>query len=580
MESFLPQPFTEEIRGMSDFLNLSLADGLLINLAYESSAFCTSIVAQDTRGHIYHGRNLDYSFGDLLRKLTVDVQFLKNEQIAFTGTTFIGYVGLWTGQSPNKFTVSGDERDKGWWWENVIAALSQGHSPVSWLIRTTLSESEDFEASVYKLAKTPLIADVYYIVGGTSPGEGVVITRNRGGPADIWPLDPLNGAWFRVETNYDHWKPVPKTDDRRTPAIKALNATGQANLSLEVLFQVLSVFPVYNNQLQKEHRTLEAVLKEAPLGEEAREPQRCEAAYNKVAKDRAKLRGQIGFLLKELKEEQSRRCQHQQFRMAEISSRIQALAEESKSLTSEVAEAKLTLLNMSKERLQVIMTDVVRENAQLQESQTQLLQEAQRWKERVSELTSQKTKLQNSQAQAGQLLWEKEKHIKALTEHLLITTKGWVSGFPEDITQTGYWQQGMRSQLEDVPGFSHQSPGPLEKLVYSAQLKASLNTMEEQRNQLRTQLLEAENTEKELAESLQHLQTQRAHWESANTHLQRERQKLQQKLTVRTQIYQQTVLSCHRKLRMQAESWAEQKQKLSSLQEMDQAAEKLKTYRK
>ncbi|EHA97590.1 N-acylethanolamine-hydrolyzing acid amidase [Heterocephalus glaber] len=329
MESFLPQPFTEEIRGMSDFLNLSLAEGFLVNLAYESSAFCTSIVAQDTRGHIYHGRNLDYPFGDLLRKLTVDVQFLKNGQIAFTGTTFIGYVGLWTGQSPNKFTVSGDERvkdsqvvqvvldglknilimagdeastiaeiieecgglekievlqqhenediyklafeiidqyfsgedidedpslipeatqgDKGWWWENVIAALFQGHSPVSWLIRTTLSESEDFEASVYKLAKTPLIADVYYIVGGTSPGEGVVITRNRGGPADIWPLDPLNGAWFRVETNYDHWKPVPKTDDRRTPAIKALNATGQANLSLEALFQVLSVVPVYNN---------------------------------------------------------------------------------------------------------------------------------------------------------------------------------------------------------------------------------------------------------------------------------------------------------------------------------------------
>uniref|UniRef100_A0A8C6RGZ5 N-acylethanolamine-hydrolyzing acid amidase n=2 Tax=Nannospalax galili TaxID=1026970 RepID=A0A8C6RGZ5_NANGA len=247
VESFLPQPFTDEIRGMCDFLNISLVDGILVNLAYESSAFCTSIVAQDSRGHIYHGRNLDYPFGNILRKLTVDVQFLKNGQISFTGTTFIGYVGLWTGQSPHKFTVSGDERDKGWWWENAIAALSQGHFLISWLVRKTLSDSEDFEAAVYKLAKTPLIADVYYIVGGTAPQEGVVITRNRGGPADIWPLDPLNGAWFRVETNYDHWKPVPKRDDRRTPAIKALNTTGQANLSLEALFQVLSVVPVYNN---------------------------------------------------------------------------------------------------------------------------------------------------------------------------------------------------------------------------------------------------------------------------------------------------------------------------------------------
>nr|6DXZ_B Chain B, N-acylethanolamine acid amidase beta-subunit [Oryctolagus cuniculus]6DY0_B Chain B, N-acylethanolamine acid amidase beta-subunit [Oryctolagus cuniculus]6DY1_B Chain B, N-acylethanolamine acid amidase beta-subunit [Oryctolagus cuniculus] len=208
---------------------------------------CTSIVAQDSRGHVYHGRNLDYPYGSILRKLTVDVQFLKNGQIAFTGTTFIGYVGLWTGQSPHKFTVSGDERDRGWWWENLVAALFLRHSPISWLLRTTLSEAESFEAAVYRLAKTPLIADVYYIVGGTNPREGVVITRNRDGPADIWPLDPLKGVWFLVETNYDHWKPAPEEDDRRTPAIKALNATGQAKLSLETLFQVLSVVPVYNN---------------------------------------------------------------------------------------------------------------------------------------------------------------------------------------------------------------------------------------------------------------------------------------------------------------------------------------------
>lgn len=33
-------------------------------------------------------------------------------QVAYQGTTFLGYVGLWTGQSPHKFTISGDERGK------------------------------------------------------------------------------------------------------------------------------------------------------------------------------------------------------------------------------------------------------------------------------------------------------------------------------------------------------------------------------------------------------------------------------------------------------------------------------------
>uniref|UniRef100_A0A8C0GRB3 N-acylethanolamine acid amidase n=1 Tax=Chelonoidis abingdonii TaxID=106734 RepID=A0A8C0GRB3_CHEAB len=181
--------------------------------------FCTSIVAQDSKGNVYHGRNLDYAFGDILRKITIDVQFMQNGQVAYKGTTFMGYVGLWTGQSPHKFTISGDERDKGRWWENAIAAFLSRNVPVSWLIRDTLSKAADFQAAVLKLAATPIIADVYYIVAGTSPKEGVVITRNRRGPADIWPLEPTAGAWFRVETNYDHWTTPPPFDHRSTQYI-------------------------------------------------------------------------------------------------------------------------------------------------------------------------------------------------------------------------------------------------------------------------------------------------------------------------------------------------------------------------
>uniref|UniRef100_A0A8D1LE65 N-acylethanolamine acid amidase n=1 Tax=Sus scrofa TaxID=9823 RepID=A0A8D1LE65_PIG len=216
LEFFLPQPFIDEIRGMCDALDFSLGDCILLNLAYESTAFCTSIVAQDSRGHIYHGRNLDYAFGRILRNLTVDVQFLKNGKIAYTGTTFVGYVGLWTGQSPHKFTVSGDERDKGWWWENVIAALFQRHSPISWLIRTVKESRESFQAGLYRLARTPKILDTFYIHLGTSICRGCGLKKKKKNLWQRWILNPLSEArWFRVETNYDHWKPAPKKDDRR-----------------------------------------------------------------------------------------------------------------------------------------------------------------------------------------------------------------------------------------------------------------------------------------------------------------------------------------------------------------------------
>ncbi|KAM4672898.1 N-acylethanolamine-hydrolyzing acid amidase isoform 2-T2 [Amazona ochrocephala] len=214
LEFLMPQPFAGEMLGLCRALGISLGDGVLLNFAYESTAFCTSIVAQDDKGNIYHGRNLDYDFVDILSKITIDVQFIKNRQIAYQGTTFLGYVGLWTGQSPHKFTISGDERAGGRWWENAIAAFLNRNYPVSWLVRDTLSRAEDFQSAVLRLAGIPIIAEVYYIVGGVSPKEGMVITRNRRGPADLWPLDPLGGAWFRVETNYDHWTTPPPFDDR------------------------------------------------------------------------------------------------------------------------------------------------------------------------------------------------------------------------------------------------------------------------------------------------------------------------------------------------------------------------------
>lgn len=106
-------------------------------------------------------------------------------------------------------------------------------------------------------------------------------------------------------------------------------------------------------QLQKEHEALESAFKEACLEEEAREAQHWEAAYKQAARDRAKLRKQTPLLLRELKEVQSRRFQQQQWRMAQISRRIWALAEESKSLTAQVATAKAALCRVRKEGAQV-----------------------------------------------------------------------------------------------------------------------------------------------------------------------------------------------------------------------------------
>ncbi|TWW61551.1 N-acylethanolamine-hydrolyzing acid amidase [Takifugu flavidus] len=239
LEKYIPQPYAGEIRGLASHFGDSLSDVIILNFAYEISAFCTSIVAQDKNGSVYHGRNLDYPH-PVLRNMTLNAVFLKDGKVVYQGTSFAGYVGLWTAQSPDKFTVSGDQRgSEHWWnwWKNVVSALLLRRSPVSWLLRETLEEAQDFQDAVLRLSKIPIITGVYYIVGGVRAGEGVVITRDRNGPVDIWPLEPVSGEWFRVETNFDHWLPPPARDHRREAATVALNATGQDGINMETLYQ-------------------------------------------------------------------------------------------------------------------------------------------------------------------------------------------------------------------------------------------------------------------------------------------------------------------------------------------------------
>ena len=71
-----PEPYPEEMKGVSKALNISLAETILLNILYDLSAFCTSIVAQDKEGNIFHGRNLDYDFSEILRNISVISNFM------------------------------------------------------------------------------------------------------------------------------------------------------------------------------------------------------------------------------------------------------------------------------------------------------------------------------------------------------------------------------------------------------------------------------------------------------------------------------------------------------------------------
>ena len=51
-------------------------------------SFCTSIVAQDAQGQIWHARNLDYDFSGYLKNITIGVHFTKNGKVCLSWADF------------------------------------------------------------------------------------------------------------------------------------------------------------------------------------------------------------------------------------------------------------------------------------------------------------------------------------------------------------------------------------------------------------------------------------------------------------------------------------------------------------
>lgn len=249
-----PYPYGAELLGMAKALNISTMDVFFINVIYEFSSFatnfkaCTSIVAQTLNGTIYHTRNLDFNYADILRNMTIEVDFIENGKVSYTGTTFAGYIGLLTGQKPHHFSVTLNQRYKGAWWMNLLQALATGtHGCASLLIRDVLSNPlMDFKSAVNALSNTPLIASSYIIVAGVNPNEGVVISRGRPRATDMWWLGS-NHTWFLVETNYDHWEDTPIYDNRRQQASNAMREMGQANITVSALWEVMAVPLVQNS---------------------------------------------------------------------------------------------------------------------------------------------------------------------------------------------------------------------------------------------------------------------------------------------------------------------------------------------
>jgi len=236
----------QEIRSSALFTGRPIGDILFANLLYELEPYvCTSIIVQDKDGNIMHGRNLDWQM-PTLRRGVILVDFVNNSQTVFSAVTWPTYVGVLTGQKPNKFTLSLNARAGNYYttlWSIFHSRFSEKNLQ-GFLLRQVLEQENDFDSAGKILFNTQTDSNSYLIVGGTEANQGVVFTKDFAKKEQIRTLKTSKRGWYLVQTNDDYWE--KPNDSRRATAENALDSIGQANITAETLWEALSTDPVLN----------------------------------------------------------------------------------------------------------------------------------------------------------------------------------------------------------------------------------------------------------------------------------------------------------------------------------------------
>ncbi|PAV77321.1 hypothetical protein WR25_08407 [Diploscapter pachys] len=280
----IPQPYKDEIYGMSEYSGVPVNEIALLNTFYEIAKGCTSIVAQDSQGKIYHARNQDFGFlfiwnitthnwmqTTALKDIVIHVNYEKNGQILYKGVTFAGHLGTLTGIRPHGWTISTNARF-GSARQNVYDFFFRGITGKSFLIyadRDALDKCATYQEAIDYLSNVQLLASGYFIVGGRQPGEGAIITRAPNATLHIETIDTSKpNGWYVLQTNYDWDENVIYLDDRRGPGNDCMQKLGQENVDHYGLYQVLSSKPnlnkatVYTAVMQVDEPTLKAFIRQ------------------------------------------------------------------------------------------------------------------------------------------------------------------------------------------------------------------------------------------------------------------------------------------------------------------------------
>ncbi len=211
--------YSNELKGIARDTGISVGRVLMLQLAYEAFAACTSVVVQGPR-HPIHIRTMDWDLPEL-KALTINVVYKSRGQVVFRGTTWAGYIGILTGMKPRSFSVSINYRRTRQCNDSPALAFSKniyrcvaGYWPIGYLVREVLTSQKCYSDAVAEFQESELVAPTYITVCGTKKHEGAIITRDRSPglrQSDNFTTQLADGNL--VQANMDHHRDEEMTDE-------------------------------------------------------------------------------------------------------------------------------------------------------------------------------------------------------------------------------------------------------------------------------------------------------------------------------------------------------------------------------
>jgi isopenicillin-N N-acyltransferase-like protein len=172
--NFVPQKYLDEIAGLAEAAEISIADARMGNFLPEMF-HCSGFAVMNSAtadGTLYHGRVLDYACDWRLQEHAVLIVAEPEGAVPFCNVTYAGFIGSVTGMNARHIAVG------------EMGGGGLGHwagVPMAFLVREVLERAEDLSSAIAVFRDSPRTCQYFYVIsdGKTNEAVGMEASWNR-----------------------------------------------------------------------------------------------------------------------------------------------------------------------------------------------------------------------------------------------------------------------------------------------------------------------------------------------------------------------------------------------------------------